>query len=149
VDWNAQIGWERAALYRIVALLLALADLAERAAGASRPVRCQVLWALRHAEAVACAFVTGGTHDPAAEQFSPDWMTGRSDPADAIDLAVSLRALAFMVQVMAAQLRPGRFLPEGHEYLERSAGNRPHYGIGGLIQRFCDAASPVERRDTS
>lgn len=149
MDGNAQIGWEKNALYRIVALLLALADLAERAAGASRPVRCRALWALRHADAVANEFVTGCAQDPAAGgQFSPGWTSGQSEPADAINLAVSLRALALMVRIMAGQTRPRRFRQEGRAYLESSDRCRSNYGA--VTKRLADAAlSPVQRRDTS
>ena len=148
VDGNAQIGWEKNTLYRIVALLLALADLAERAAGASRPVRCRVLWALRHADAVANEFVTGCAQDPAGGQFSAGWTSGQSEPADAITLAVSLRAVALMVRIMAGQIRPRRFRQEGRAYLESSDGCRSYYGA--VTKRLADAAlSPVQRRDTS
>ena len=44
-------------LGRIVATLVALAVLAERAAGRSYPVRCLVLFILRQAESVAGSFV--------------------------------------------------------------------------------------------
>jgi hypothetical protein len=103
MDW--QIETDRNVLMRIVALLLALADLAERAAGASRPVRYQVLWALRQADEVASAFVTGSPCDAAADQWPPAATPVRHsfDRADAEHLAASLRMLAFMVQAMAAR----------------------------------------------
>ena len=89
---------------RIVALLLALADLAERA---SRPVRHQVLWALRQADEVVSEFVTGSTCE--GNQWPPASTPVRDsfDPADAENLAASLRMLAFMVQAMAARASPG------------------------------------------
>ena len=55
LDGSAEID----RLKRIVALLLALAGLAERAAAVSRPVRRVVLCILRRAEAVARPFVAG------------------------------------------------------------------------------------------
>ena len=89
---------------RIVALLLALADLAERAAGASRPVRHQVLWALRQADEVVSEFVTGSACDAACQWPPASSPACRGfDPADAENLAASLRMLAFMVQAMAAR----------------------------------------------
>ena len=88
---------------RIAAILLALADLAERAASASRSVRYQVLWALRQADEVASAFVTGSPCE--GDQWPPAATPVRCgfDPADAEHLAASLRMLAFMVQAMAAR----------------------------------------------
>jgi hypothetical protein len=107
MDWTAEIGTNRNVLMRIAAILLALADLAERAASASRSVRYQVLWALRQADEVASAFVTGSTCE--GDQWPPAATPVRCgfDPADAENLAASLRMLAFVVQAMAAQASPG------------------------------------------
>jgi hypothetical protein len=106
--WNEETDWSCDVLMRIVAILLALASLAERAAGAPRPVRCQVLWALQQADAVARAFVAGSVWD-AACQWPPAMTPVRHgfDPADAADLAASLRMLAFLVLNIAAQASPG------------------------------------------
>ncbi|TYR34889.1 hypothetical protein FY036_03450 [Mesorhizobium microcysteis] len=89
MDWNEALEEERAALGRIVALLCALAVLAERAAGRSPVVRSVVLWLLRRAEAVARDFVEGDTVCGAM----PVVRAG-TGPADAMRLAASLRALA-------------------------------------------------------
>lgn len=86
MDWGLGLEAERA-MQRIVALLFALADLAERAAGRSRPVRRLVLWILLPAETVARELVTG----PAV--LPPVRRAGDS-PADAMRLASSLRLLA-------------------------------------------------------
>ena len=93
---------------RIAAVLLALADLAERAASASRSVRYQVLWALRQADDVAREFVTGSPCE-ARDQWPSASTPVRCgfDPADAENLAASLRMLAFMVQAIAARTSPG------------------------------------------
>ena len=48
MDGNAEI--ETDVLKRMVALLVALADLADRASGRPYPVRCFVLWILRRAD---------------------------------------------------------------------------------------------------
>ena len=89
---------------RIAAILLALADLAERAAGASRSVRYQVLWALRQADDVAREFVTGSPCEAGDQWPSAATPVRHSfDRADAENLAASLRMLAFMVQAMAAR----------------------------------------------
>jgi hypothetical protein len=109
MNWSAEIETDRSVLMRIVAILLALADLAERAAGASRPVRRQVLWALRQADEVARELVTGSACGGSGDRWPPAATPVRHgfDPADAADLAASLRMLAFMVLNMAAQASPG------------------------------------------
>lgn len=58
MDWKRAVEEERAALMRIVALILALADLAELACKRSPAIRGFVLWLLRPVEPVLCAFVT-------------------------------------------------------------------------------------------
>ena len=104
MDRSGQIETDRSVLMRIAAILLALADLAERAAGASRPVRHQVLWALRQADEVVSEFVTGSACDAACPLPPASTPVRHSfDRADAENLAASLRMLAFMVQAMAAR----------------------------------------------
>jgi hypothetical protein len=107
MDRSGQIETDRSVLMRIAAILLALADLADRAAGASRSVRYQVLWALRQADEVVSEFVTGSACE--GGQWPPASTPVRDsfDPADAENLAASLRMLAFMVQAMAARTSPG------------------------------------------
>jgi hypothetical protein len=87
MDWKEAIEAERAALMRIVTLLLALAGLAERAASRSPAMRGFVLWVLRRAEAVARDFVAGG-------EDAPSMRPAGCGPADAMRLALSLRRLA-------------------------------------------------------
>lgn len=82
---------------RIVTMLLALACLADRASRASRPVRAFVLWLLRRAEAAVRECVAG--------QVWPMAIRVGNDPADALDLAASLRALARALGRLAAQYR--------------------------------------------
>ena len=88
---HATIGDERT-LRRIMALLIALAALAERAAGRSYPVRCLVLWILGRAEAVARDFVADATGMPPAVFAVVPQVHG--GPADALRLAARLAALA-------------------------------------------------------
>jgi hypothetical protein len=59
MDWKLAMAEERAMLKRIVALFLALAELADRAARRPSPVRGFVLWVLFQAEAVARELVVG------------------------------------------------------------------------------------------
>jgi hypothetical protein len=129
MDWQAALEQERAALMRLVALLHALADLAECAAGRSAGLRALVLWLLRRAGAVAHGFLTDQfltdqfltdpflTDQFAADPFAADgpaamaaWQAGNR-PEDAMRLAASLRALACLLEAQAAlpfSLRDGR-----------------------------------------
>jgi hypothetical protein len=112
MDWNAQIGKDLRALDGIVATLLSLAGLAEKAARAPFPVRWLVLWFVRLAETVAQDFVAGSTEGAALLAWSPSRTTPPhgSSPADAIDLALSLSGLAHAVAKLATQLRRHAFL---------------------------------------
>jgi hypothetical protein len=104
MDWKGAIEEERAALMRIVALLLALAGLAELAASRSPAMRGFVLWILRRAEAVAREFVAGGQDTPIAPM--PVEPPG-ARPADAMRLALNLRALARQLE-RQVRLMPGK-----------------------------------------
>jgi hypothetical protein len=111
MDWNAHIGRDLKALDGIAAILLALAGLAERAAGAPLPVRWLVLWFLRQAEGVATEFVAASAEDMARVTWRSDRTTAHgSRPTDAIHLALSLSRLACAVSVLAARLRRQAFL---------------------------------------
>jgi hypothetical protein len=95
--WDGNANWSRDVLERIVALLFALAGLADLAAGASFHRRRQVLQILSFGEAEARAYVIGVA-------------AGESVPADALEtihdaarLAASFRALALMLCVLLAQ----------------------------------------------
>ena len=102
MDWNEAGEINRKALRRLVALLLALADLAERAAGRSRPVRHLVLWFLRQAEEIARDHVAGLTR--AAFPPAPAAILYESDSAaDAMRLALGFRALAAALAVLTAE----------------------------------------------
>jgi len=99
MDWSRQDSENGKALRRIIALLLALAGLAERACGRSRPVRCLVLLVLRPGEAVARDYAAGLTGVPAfgTPAFGqPERMQGRHDDgvAEAMRLARVFRVLA-------------------------------------------------------
>jgi hypothetical protein len=81
------------------ATLRALADLAEFASMRCLPIRILVLWILRPAEAVACAY--------AIELGIPAWqlaIPSGSTPDDALHLAGNLRALADAFDALACML---------------------------------------------
>lgn len=89
LDWKSAMREERAALQRIVTLLLALADLAERAQHRSPLVRRFVVWIMRQAEMVARDFVIGP-----AETTSCSMQVGPAGAAEAMRLAEDFRDLA-------------------------------------------------------
>jgi hypothetical protein len=95
--WNRNADWNRAGLERSVGLLLALANLADLAAGAPFLRRRQVLGILNHGEVEARAFVIGMA---IGAPISSDELEYSGDAAC---LAVRLRALALMLCVLLAQ----------------------------------------------
>ncbi|MCV0397734.1 MAG: hypothetical protein K5878_20465 [Rhizobiaceae bacterium] len=108
-------------LRRIIAVLVALAVLAERAADRSYPVRCFVLWLLRRAEAAVADFVAEATGMP-QPAFAGIGTTG-NDPEDALLLAARLHALA---EALAVLLRCALVLPPlgGKRWRGRSPSRR-------------------------
>jgi hypothetical protein len=120
-EWNTD--WSRGALERIVALLCALANLADLAAGVSFLRRRRVLGIVSHGEVEARAFVIGT-------------VTGEPVPIDALEtthdaarLAVRLRALALMlclILAQAAQFKLPRTVGR-RAGLERPAGQAGHH----------------------
>ena len=107
MDWNSAIEDDnRRMLKRIVALLFALAALAERLAGLPRPVRGFVLRILGSAETVARDFVfeTTGDHGvpaPLPAYFPIPALQNWDSPADALRLAQSFRILAVLLDGLA------------------------------------------------
>ena len=102
-------GEERAVLLRIVALLGALAGIAEYAAGSSPAMRAFLHFLLRHAETVALnslgcgpwgqAGVCEKPGETGAREGASDCPTG--GPEEAMRLAASLWALAWLVERQA------------------------------------------------
>ena len=116
--WDWETGWDRDALKHIVALLFALANLADLAAGAPYLRRRQVLGILNHGEIEARAFVIGmATGAPT----SPDELESSGDAAC---LAVRLRALALMLCLLLAQgfTLPGAVGPRACRRTRRMPG---------------------------
>ena len=103
MDLHAAIWDGDRTLRRIVAVLVALAILAERAGGRSFPVRWLVLSVLRSAEGVAREFVAGTTRTPQPSiERIPEI---RNAPADALLLASSFRALAAALGALVSKTR--------------------------------------------
>jgi hypothetical protein len=94
-DWETD--WSRDVLERIVALLFALAGLADLAAGAPFLRRRQVLGILNHGEAEARAFLIGISTGAPAPAEAP------CEAANALRLAARLRALALLLCALLAR----------------------------------------------
>jgi len=108
MDCRTEIETDRDVLKRVVTVLLALADLADRLCSLPRPVRCLVLWILRPAENAARQFVVGLTVGaeklpPACEIPAP--LVVEAGPADAARLALSFRELAQTLDDLEGQAR--------------------------------------------
>lgn len=101
MDWKRAIGEERAALERIVALLLALADLAELACCRGAAVGSLLLAILRPAEAAMSQFLDDEPA-PAATGLSG------STCEELACLAARLRAFAAILACWAKLACPGR-----------------------------------------
>jgi len=139
MDWTTQTD----IIKRIVAVLLVLADLADRARHASRPERCRILGILRQAEIVAQvadharqrgAPPLGGGCPGAA---MPD--AGGNEPADAAHLALRLRALSLVwATLLAWMLRIAR---------RRSTGSR--FAPASAVAVAARALAPPRAPDTS
>lgn len=103
MDWDRVIERNRGALRRIMAVLVALAVLAERAGSRSFPVRWLVLSVLRSAEAVAREFVAETTRTPQPSiEGIPEI---RNAPADALLFASHFRALAAALGALLSRAR--------------------------------------------
>lgn len=109
MGWNAERQAEREGLKRIIALLLSLAVLAERASIESHPVRYPMMDILRFSLTVAVHAVRAFAHDFGAgpqpsscgvELFVAAYGNGRDD---ALLLARHLRALAIALACLLAQ----------------------------------------------
>jgi hypothetical protein len=133
--WDRNADWNRDVLERIVALLFALACLAELAACLPFLRRQQLLGILSHGEAEAWAYVMGLPPDVQA----PAYASGEA--ADAARLAASFRALALMLCAMLARaaLFAGATGPRA---------DRPSHGTSGVAVRW-PAAPAVPVFDTS
>ena len=106
-NWNRQANREHDVLERIVALLFALADLAEMAGALPAPRRRWVLGILGCGEAAARAFLTGMPPDTPFQEAASSRQDapGPADvPAgDASLLAARFRALALMLVALVAR----------------------------------------------
>jgi hypothetical protein len=118
VDWKRAMEEERAMVMRIVALILALADLAELARNRSPAIRGFVFWILHRAESAVRAFVA----DPADAPPAPLDRSG-DVRVDLLRLASRLRALAREVKRQARSvlsLRDGEAGPAEPSSLHRA-----------------------------
>ena len=128
--WDWETDWSRDVLERIVILLFALANLADRAAGAPYLRRRQVLDILSDGEVVARAFVIATVSGAPAPVDMPEFVD------DAACLAVRLRALALALCVL---LMARRF---AHPGTAGPLASRLSQRMSGLAVRRLDAPAP-------
>gem|GEM_PF-3110427 len=139
------------ALYRIVLLLLSLANLAEKAAGRSYSVRSAALAYLWVADAEVRDYIADRAWNETDGHWSPAMPTVRygTDPADALALAVSLRALAMIILLMATQIRRVSLVQQDEASGESVGAVLPHQDVVRIVQTMCAAAATPPRLDTS
>ncbi len=123
--WEKEANWNCDVLERIVALLFALANLADLAAGAPSLRRRQVLKILSHGEVEARAFLFGGAPVPS---------DALENTGDAARLAARFRALALVLCALLAQA--ARFTMSS---AIGSQTSRPSHWISGPAVRWWDA----------
>lgn len=131
---KAEAETELAMLKRIVAMLFALAGLAERASRASRPVCFFVVWLLHRAETVVREFVAGPAGDVRLA------VRAGGSASDALDLAASLRALARDIADLSAQYR--RFSC-GRRHRDANGAGGPQRPAEKEIHRIAPALSAL------
>ena len=130
-------------LNRLAALLLALAGLAERAAGSPGPVCVLVVWLIRPSEAVARDLVQNLAPGAAC---LPEPLRPRDGKAEALRLAQNFRFLAAVLVALAqhclaplpaANRRPACFLaaPVMRPDRRRAARQSPARGPPGHVAR--------------
>ncbi len=127
--WEGEANWNRDVLERIVALLFALANLADLAAGAPYLRRRRVLEILSHGEVEARAFLFGGAPVPS---------DALENTGDATRLAVRFRALALVLCALLAQA--ARFALPGATGVRADRSAR---AISRPSVRWLDASPPL------
>ena len=125
-DWIREVERNRDALERIVALLLALAGLADRASGLPAARRLDLLCILGRGAAEARAFVTGAASGPCEE----GGQTGFHTADDAARLAAGFRALALLLAAILA--RAGRLIRGQFTYFPAESSARPETAAGEI-----------------
>ena len=152
MGWKAKTGRRQQVLASIVSTLLAIAALAEKSVSDTPWVRFCVLWAARQADLIARDYVAGSTWNTAGRLWTPALPNVRygTDPADALDIAASLRALALVISGMAAYLRRVSVWRQDQAIGEVVHDRNPLHGLDAFMQRLRHVAfHPVEIRDTS
>ena len=133
-----------AVLYRVVLYLLSMAELAERAAGASASARAKALWALHIGDAAVREFVSDWFFAPDEPGIEP--VDFGCEPEDAAALALSLRLLASIVWLIAVHGRRSSFQsPNGND-----DGSWPRHPMDlNVDERWLLARASVAILDTS
>lgn len=143
MHWNEATDLNIKTLRRIVALLLALAGLAERATGRCHAVRWSVLWLLRPGEAMVRGYVAALTGDPGLSNL-PAIVPAGDGSADATRLALSFRMLAAALAAFAEQV-----LATLQAHLTQVGRAGPAHSAMTLFVSLVDRLYGIERRDSS
>jgi hypothetical protein len=141
MGWKEKTGTD--VLDRIVMLLLSLANLAEQAAGRSYSVRSAALAYLWVADAEVRDYIVSRVCNEPGKLWSPAVPMVRygTDPADALALAVSLRAFAMIILNMAARIRRLTVLDEA-AFADEDHGN----GSSGRARQTSREARDILRK---
>ena len=143
MDWRSVVGKDGQMLKRIVMVLFSLAALADDVGARSGLRRFYVLWLLRRAEAVTCAFAVktcavSPLDDP--EFYAPRW----SAAPEAARLAASFRALALVLYSFACHVqRVARW------HIERQFSSGRKHSANPNAQRLRRATHQLPYADTS
>ena len=142
MDWRSVVGKDGQMLKRIVMVLFALAALADDVAARSGLRRFYVLWLLRRAEAVTCAFaVETGMAVPLGD---PEFCVPRwSAASEAARLAASFRALALALYGFVCHvLRVSRWRiePQLGRLCAQPKADRPEPGIAAHRPLYADTS---------
>ena len=129
----------RLALQRIVALLFALAGLAERAAAAPRQIRWTVLFPLRLAEAAASSFASDCALGAPARLPASAFFQSGERPADALLLAERFRALARLLDDLCRHAFPSKVGEGRHD-----SRSPPSWGRWPAGQRGARRSADIE-----
>lgn len=146
MDRTERTDPNRKALRRVVMMLLALADLADRASLRCAVVRWSVLWLLLPGEAIARDYVAALTQDPrlAGSVAAPQHSPARDSAADAMRLAATFRTLA---AILLAFLE-GLVATIQVEFAGARVAS-PTGDPAGAMARRLGHRLPIERRDSS
>ncbi len=139
MDWRGSRKENGKALRQVAAVLLSLADLAERSCAMPLPLRLLLLWLLRHGERRIGDRVAALTGMPACELYPLAECFADDSAAGALLLAARFRALAAFLTALAAEAFA----------LAETAGTRIVEVLAAPLAVLCPVLGAVGRLDSS